>query len=80
MSTECTNLAEQYRSVCNAISELIANRASSESISTPAGGSRSVTYANLAELRALKRELGQQLAAVGRGGAGCGTVRYTTYV
>jgi hypothetical protein len=71
---------DEYRSVCAAITALVKEPARAESISTPNGGSRSVTYANLGELVALRDSLARQLAAAGRKASGRGSMGYPSYV
>lgn len=75
MSTDChvvkrPNLADAYRSACAAIDRLVQDNTRSESFSTPNGGSRSFTYANIAELAKLRDDYARQLAAIGSGRGG----------
>lgn len=62
MTTQDYIYKKRYRDeLRRAVSQLVANPASSESISTPNGGSRSVSYASLpalqAELRTVETEI-----------------------
>jgi len=78
VSTDSVNIVTQYRSVCTAIDTLLADPTRAESISTPSGGSRSVTYANLSELQKLRDTLARQIAAAGRSRSG--SRGYPSYV
>lgn len=53
---------KHYKALRDAIDVLEANPTASESISTPNGGSRSVTYSSLASLYSEMRQLEAELA------------------